>query len=179
MKKQSDKNLSATGENNPSALSFAIAPHMLIIEARFYDEINDLLLAGAKAFLEKNGCTYEIITVPGALELPAALSWAAMASCDREDDNARNYDAYVVLGCVIRGETTHYELVSENCVRGLMDVSLGRDLAMGNGVLTVENVEQAMERADPERLNKGAGAAEAALMMLKLKQNFGVVSWGM
>ncbi|MBL8638942.1 MAG: 6,7-dimethyl-8-ribityllumazine synthase [Alphaproteobacteria bacterium] len=185
MKKPSDQNLSPSTKANSSALSGALSglsfdtpPHVLILEARFYDEINDLLLAGAQKFLEDAGCSYEVITVPGALELPSALNFAATAAFTLEHDEFA-YDAYVVLGCVIRGETTHYELVSENCVRGIMDVSLGQNLAVGNGVLTVENVEQAMERADPERLNKGAGAAEAALRMLKIAQKFGVSSWGM
>lgn len=172
MKKTLNQNSSDLG-----SLTFDTPPHVLILEARFYDEINDLLIAGAKKFLEENGCTYEVITVPGALELPVALNWASVAMNDAEDEHI--YDAFVVLGCVIRGETTHYELVSENCVRAVMDVALGQTLAVGNGVLTVENVEQAMERADPARLNKGAGAAEAALRMLKIKHRFGVVTWGM
>ena len=144
-------------------LKFETPPHVLVIEARFYNEINDHLIDGTMAALKKVGATSEVITVPGALEIPSALQFAAQTE---------KYDAYVVLGCVIRGETTHYEIVSNESARGVMDVALAYDLPVGNGILTVENVEQAMDRADKSRQDKGGGAATAALMMLKLKQNF-------
>jgi 6,7-dimethyl-8-ribityllumazine synthase len=136
--------------------------HLLIIEARFYDDIADELLKGATAALERAGATFERITVPGALEIPAAL---AMAAGDR-------YDGYVALGCVIRGETTHYDTVAAESARGLMDIAIQRRLAVGNGILTVENDEQAWARARVSEMNKGGAAAEAALVMAALRVRF-------
>lgn len=134
---------------------------VLIIEARYYAEINDMLLAGAKAELEKEGAKYEVLTVPGALEIPAALKWTH-----------EQYDAFVVLGCVIRGETTHYDIVCNESARGVYKLVLKKDLALGNGILTVENDEQAYARADIKRKNKGGEAAKAALRMLELKRQY-------
>lgn len=155
--------------NAVSALQFLAPPHVLILEARFYDDVNDLLLDGAREALESVGATWEKITVPGALEIPTALQYASQRK------NGRNFDAYVVLGCVIRGETTHYEIVSNESARGVMDVAVKNNLAVGNGILTVENKEQALDRAYKTRQNKGGGAALAALSMLQLKQSFGLV----
>lgn len=152
-----------------SALQFLSPPHILILEARFYETINDLMLSGVTEALEKAGATYEKLTVPGALEIPVALKFAA------ERKNGRTFDAFVVIGCVIRGETTHYEIVSNESARGIMDVSLQHNLAVGNGILTVENEAQAIDRADKSRQNKGGGAAIAALSMLALKQACGGV----
>ena len=135
---------------------------VLIVEARFYDHLNDLLLAGARAAIEAAGHAHETVTVPGALELPGALALVAETG---------RYDAYVALGVVIRGETYHFEVVSNESARGLLALTLD-GLAIGNGVLTVENEAQAQARADPARLNKGGGAAEAALAMLALKKRF-------
>lgn len=151
-----------------SAFQFLNPPHILIIEARFYNHINDMLLSGVIETLEKVGATYEKVTVPGALEIPSAMQFAANRK------NGRAFDAYVVLGCVIRGETTHYEIVSNESARGIMDVSVRNGLAVGNGILTVENEAQAIDRADKNRQNKGGGAAVAALSMLALKQACGV-----
>ncbi|HNQ91941.1 MAG TPA: 6,7-dimethyl-8-ribityllumazine synthase [Alphaproteobacteria bacterium] len=156
---------STHGENIPQ---FAKAPHVLILEARFYNDINDHLIVGATEILEKAGATWEIRTVPGALEIPVALKFASQRKNDKP------FDAYIVLGCVIRGGTTHYEIVSEESNRGVMKMSMKYDLALGNGILTVENVAQALERADKAGQNKGGGAAMAALTMLKLKQSFGL-----
>jgi 6,7-dimethyl-8-ribityllumazine synthase len=136
---------------------------ILIVEARFYDHLNDLLLAGARAAIEAAGHEHETVTVPGALELPGAVALAAETG---------RYDAYVALGVVIRGETYHFEVVSNESARGLLALTLD-GFAIGNGVLTVENEAQALARADPARLNKGGGAAEAALAMLALKERFG------
>ena len=133
--------------------------HLLIAEARFYAHLNDLLLAGARAAIEKAGHTYETITVPGALELPGAIALASESG---------KYDAYVALGVVIRGETYHFEIVAGESARGLMALSLD-GLAIGNGILTTEDEAQAIRRADPAQLDKGGGAAEAALAMLALK----------
>ena len=137
--------------------------HVLIAEARFYAHLNDLLLAGARGAIEAAGHSHETVTVPGALELPGAIALAA--------DSGR-FDAYVALGVVIRGETYHFEIVAGESARGLMALTMD-GLAVGNGILTVENEAQAMVRADPQQSDKGGGAAQAALAMLELKTRFG------
>ena len=136
--------------------------HVLIAEARFYAHLNDMLLAGARAAIEAAGHRHETVTVPGALELPGAIALAAETG---------NYDAYVALGVVIRGETYHFEIVAGESARGLMALTID-GLAVGNGILTVENERQAIERADPKHANKGGGAAEAALALMELKKRF-------
>ncbi|PAX07534.1 6,7-dimethyl-8-ribityllumazine synthase [Sphingomonas lenta] len=135
---------------------------VLIVEARFYDHLNDLLLAGARAAIEAAGHAHETVTVPGALEVPGALALAAETG---------RYDAYVALGVIIRGETYHFEVVSNESARGIMALTLD-GLAIGNGILTVENEAQALRRADPAQLDKGGDATEAALAMLKLRERF-------
>jgi len=137
--------------------------HILIVEARFYDHLNDMLLAGARAAIEAAGHSHETVTVPGALEVPGAIALAA--DTDR-------YDAFVALGVVIRGETYHFEIVSNESARGIMALTLD-GLAIGNGILTTENEAQAIARADPAQLDKGAGAAQAALAMLALRERLG------
>ncbi len=136
---------------------------VLIIEARYYNHISDMLLQGARGALEKAGVAHDVVTVPGALEIPAALKFAA---------GKGGYAAYVVLGCVIRGETTHYDVVQNESARGIYQLVLEHGLALGNAILTVENEEQALARADISRMNKGGGAAEAALTMRNLKDSF-------
>lgn len=138
-------------------------PHVLIVEARFYDHLNDMLIAGAQAALEASGCTHETLTVPGALEVPGAIAMAAEA--DR-------WDAFVALGVVIRGETYHFEIVSNESARGIMALTLD-GVPIGNGILTTENEAQAIARADPAQLDKGGGAAQAALAMLDLRERLG------
>jgi 6,7-dimethyl-8-ribityllumazine synthase len=145
-------------------------PHLLIIEARFYDDIADELLRGAVGALERAGATYERVTVPGALEIPAALSMALEAV----EEGTVEYDGYVALGCVIRGETTHYDTVAGESARGLMDLAMDEAIAIGNGILTVENDEQAWARARVDGSNKGGAAAEAALRMIALRARFGL-----
>src|SRR5688572_18661486 len=151
-----------------------MGPHILIVEARFYEDIADELVRGAIIELEKAGATYDRIAVPGAFEIPAAINFALTAAeggTPANDESAvPRYDGYVALGCVIRGETTHYDYVCEESARGLQDLAITYMLAIGNGILTVENEEQAWERARVERLNKGGGAAEACLAMVALKQ---------
>ncbi|MDP9421985.1 MAG: 6,7-dimethyl-8-ribityllumazine synthase [Pseudomonadota bacterium] len=137
--------------------------HILIAEARFYAHLNDMLLEGARGAIEAAGHTHETITVPGALELPGAIALAAESG---------KYDAYVALGVVIRGETCHFEIVAGESARGLMALTMD-GLAVGNGILTVENEAQAIVRANPKHANKGGGAAEAALALLELKRKFG------
>ena len=135
---------------------------VLIVEARFYDRLNDLLLAGARAAIEAGGHRQETVTVPGALEVPAAIALAAETG---------RYDAFVALGIVIRGETYHFEIVANESARGIMALTLD-GLAIGNGILTVENEEQALVRARPDDKDKGGEAAKAALAMLELKSRF-------
>ncbi len=135
--------------------------HILLVEARFYPGIADALIAGATARIEAAGSTCERLTVPGALEIPPAIALAADSS---------KFDGFVALGCVIRGETTHYDYVCGESARKLMDLAADRRLAIGNGILTVENEAQAWARARPEELDKGGDAAEAALALLGLRQ---------
>lgn len=139
-------------------------PHLLIIEARFYTDIADLLATGAMAEIEKQGHTHERVPVPGAFEIPAAISYALEGG---------RYDGFVALGCVIRGETSHYDHVAGESLNGLAKLALNRHAAIGAGILTVENKEQAIQRADPAKGNKGASAANAALEMIALKRKFG------
>lgn len=134
----------------------------LIVEARFYAHLNDLLLEGARAALEQAGHSHETITVPGALEIPAAVALAAETG---------RYDGFVALGVVIRGETYHFEVVSNESARGLMALTLD-GLPIGNGILTVEDEAQALTRARPAEKNKGGEAAKAAVAMLELRQRF-------
>jgi len=135
---------------------------ILIVEARFYDHLNDLLLEGARTAIEAAGHEHETITVPGALEVPAAIALAAESG---------RYDAFVALGVVIRGETYHFEIVSNESARGIMALTLD-GLAIGNGILTVEDEAQALARARPTEKDKGGEAAKAALAMLALKERF-------
>lgn len=135
--------------------------HVLIVEARFYTHLNDLLLEGARAAIEAAGHTHETVTVPGALEVPGTIALAA-----------ERYDAFVALGVVIRGETYHFEIVAGESARGIMALTMD-GLAIGNGILTVENEDQALVRARPDQKDKGGEAAKAALAMLDLKSRFG------
>jgi 6,7-dimethyl-8-ribityllumazine synthase len=132
---------------------------ILIVEARYYEHIADELLAGAKGYLSEAGCDVEVATVPGALEIPGAICMAFEFG---------DYDGFVALGCVIRGETTHYEIVSNESARGLMNLTLD-GVCIGNGILTVENEAQALARARVNEMNKGAGAAEACLALVKFR----------
>ena len=131
----------------------------LIVEARFYDHLNDMLVAGARAALEAEGHAVEVITVPGALEIPGAIVLA---------DQSGQYDGYVAIGVVIRGETYHFEIVAGESARGVMALTMD-GLAVGNGILTVENEAQALVRADPAQKDKGGEAAKAALALLALR----------
>jgi 6,7-dimethyl-8-ribityllumazine synthase len=136
---------------------------ILIAEARFYPHLNDMLLAGARAAIEAAGHEHEVITVPGALEIPAAIALAAKSG---------RYCGFVALGVIIRGETYHFEVVSNESARGLLDLTL-QGVAVGNGILTVEDEAQAIARADPAQADKGGGAAKAALALVDLAVRFG------
>ncbi|KQM26445.1 MULTISPECIES: 6,7-dimethyl-8-ribityllumazine synthase [unclassified Sphingomonas] len=137
---------------------------ILIVEARFYDHLNDLLLEGARAAIEAAGHEHETVTVPGALEVPGAIAIA---------DAAETYDAFVALGVIIRGETYHFEVVANESARGLMNLSL-EGVPVGNGILTVEDEAQALTRAKKDEKDKGGEAAKAALAMLELRERFSV-----
>ena len=137
--------------------------HILIVEARFYDHLNDLLIEGARAAIEAAGHSHETITVPGALEVPGAIALAA---------ESETYDGYVALGVVIRGETYHFEIVAGESARGIMALTMD-GLPIGNGILTVENEAQAWARARADQKDKGGEAAKAALALLHLKERFG------
>jgi 6,7-dimethyl-8-ribityllumazine synthase len=134
----------------------------LLVEARFYPELNDMLLEGARKAVEAAGHKHETMTVPGALELPGAIALAARSG---------RFCAFVALGVVIRGETYHFEIVSNESARGLMDLTL-QGYAIGNGILTVENKEQALQRADPRLGDKGGDAARAAVAMYELRDQY-------
>ena len=136
--------------------------HVLILEARFYDDIADELARGAIAALDRAAATHDRVSVPGALELPAALAMAVQGG--------GGYDGYVILGCVIRGETTHYDIVANESAHGVARLARDHALAVGFGVLTVENDAQAWERARVDRQNKGGAAADAALAMIALRR---------
>ena len=135
----------------------------LIVEARFYDHLNDLLIEGATAALDDEGHKYEVVTVPGALEIPGAVALAAETG---------RYDGFIAIGVVIRGETYHFEVVSNESARGLMALSMDA-IAIGNGILTVENEAQALTRAKRTEKDKGGEAAKAAIAMLALRERFG------
>jgi len=134
----------------------------LIVEARFYDHLNDMLVAGAKAALKAKGHEVEVITVPGALEIPGTIAMAA---------EAQQYDGFVAIGVVIRGETYHFEIVAGESARGIMALTMD-GIAIGNGILTVENEEQAIVRADPKQKDKGGEASVAAMALLNLQNRF-------
>ena len=139
---------------------------ILIVEARYYDDLADLLLAGAVKVLEEAGADVERITVPGSLEIPGALAIAIEAGRRRR----RPYDGVVALGCVIRGDTIHFEIVSQESARGLMALSMTHALPIGNGIITVNTQSQAFARARVEEMDKGGDAARAALALVRVKR---------
>ena len=153
----------------PETLETLRGARVLIVEARFYHDIADALLAGAMRALERASVVIERISVPGALEIAPAIAIALAAAEQRNSP----YEGIVALGCVIRGETTHYEIVSEESSRALTQLSLAHALPIGNGILTVENEAQAWARARMDELDKGGGAAEAALALIALKRRLG------
>ena len=144
----------------------ADGPHLLVIDAPYYTKISQSLLEGVVAVLKEAGATHDYMTVPGVLEIPAAVAMATSSD--------KHYDGFIVIGCVIRGETTHYEIVSNESARAIMDLSVRHNLAIGNGIQTVENEAQAWARAKISEKNKGGGAAQAALAMIELKKSLGL-----
>lgn len=143
-------------------------PHLLIVEARYYDDMSDAILDGATSALEKAGASYDVVTIDGALEIPAAIAMAL----DGVDQGVVQYDGYIALGIIIRGETYHFDIVSNESARGLTELSVSESLALGNGIMTVENKDQAWARVSKDKLDKGGFAARAALKMIALKEKF-------
>jgi 6,7-dimethyl-8-ribityllumazine synthase len=142
---------------------------VLIVEARYYDDIADLLLAGAMKVLKQAGAVIERVTVPGSLEIPAGI----VIALDAAEEKGRAYDGVVALGCVIRGDTIHFEIVSQLSAQGLLDLSVARALPLGNGIVTVNTLTQALARARLEDQDKGGDAARAALALIGLKKRLG------
>ncbi len=142
---------------------------ILVVEARFYDDIADALLAGATKALKEAGAAFDCLSVPGALEIPTAITIAL----DAAQHGRRPYDGVVALGCVIRGDTIHFEIVSQQSARGLMEVSVARKIPIGNGIITVDTEAQAWARARAEEQDKGGDAARAALALIAIKRRIG------
>ena len=159
----------ATGKDEGKDDGGLKGARVLVVEGRYYDEIADELLAGAKRALDAAKVDYDVATVPGALEVPQAVALALDAAAKRKAP----YDGAVALGCVVRGETFHFEIVAGESARALMDMSVDRRLALGNGILTTETIEQAEERADPARGDKGGEAARAAVGLADLERRLG------
>ncbi len=146
-----------------------MTPSILIVEARFYSNISDALLDGATAALERAGAWSERISVPGALEIPPAILFAAEVG----EGGGKNYDGYIALGCVIRGDTYHFEIVANQSARGLMELGLRHGLCIGNGILTCDTEEQAIARASRGELDKGGDAARACLALIETRRRLG------
>ena len=145
-------------------ISGVAGARLLVVEARYYDDIGEMLLSGARRAATQAGAQIDLIAMPGALEIPAAIAIA----CDKAQAAGQPYDGAVALGCVIRGETYHFEIVAGESSRALMDLSVSRKLPLGNGILTVETEDQAIARADPGQGDKGGDAVRAALTLVAL-----------
>ena len=143
--------------------------NILIVEARFYAHISDMLLDGATSAIEKAGAHFERLAVPGALEIPTAIALAAKSG----EHGGKSYDGYIALGCVIRGETYHFEIVASESARGLLDLGINNGLCIGNGILTVENERQALARAACDDGDKGGDAARACLALMNVRTKLG------
>jgi len=153
-----------------SAEETDLKPNVLIVEAVFYPEISRLLLDGATAALERGGAYFDCVSVPGALEIPSAVTFAMKGG----EHGGKHYDGYVALGCVIRGETYHFEVVAGQSAHALVDLGIHEGLCIGNGILTVENEAQALVRADREQADKGGDAARACLALIELRHRLGM-----
>ena len=160
--------MAGTSEHGKAFLRPAKA-HLLIVEARFHDALADALLDGATSALDEAGATYDVVTVPGSLEIPAVISFAL----DGAEAGGTDYDGFVALGSVIRGDTYHFEIVANESSRALMDIAVEDSVAIGNGILTTENEEQAWVRARKGEGDKGGFAARAALTMIALRERLG------
>jgi len=159
----------AEPNRSPAPIEGVEGARFLIVEARFYDDIGAMLLEGARRAFTKAGASFDVASVPGALEIPIALA----DLFDHAHGTSAPYHGAIALGCVIRGETYHFEIVSNESARALTDLAVARKLAFGNGILTVENEAQALVRADPDQGDKGGDAARAALSLYRLKRKAG------
>lgn len=146
-------------------------PHCMIVVSPYYKDVADYLVQGAKAALDEKRVTYEVFESPGALEIAPTIFYGSMRK-EKRGVHERPFDLYIALGCIIRGETSHYDVVCHESARGLTDLSLSHQLPVGNGILTCDNMEQAVVRADPNKKNKGADAALAALSLYEFKHEF-------
>ncbi len=147
--------------------------HFMIVVSPYYEEISNNLLAGARKYLDKNRLTYEVFEVLGALEIPAAIKFGSMRK-EGHGSSLRKFNGFIALGCILRGETSHYDIVCNESARGLSNLSLDYDLPIGNGILTCDNMEQAIVRSDPSQKDKGGVAAKAAALMFDMKRKLNV-----
>src|SRR5689334_25436854 len=161
--------MAGTSQHGKAFIRPKAKAHLLIVEARFHDDLADALLEGATGALDEAGATYDVVTVPGSLEIPAVITFAL----DGAAEGGTAYDGFVALGTIIRGDTYHFDIVANESSRALMDLSVSESLPIGNGILTVENDEQGWRRAKLKELDKGGFAAKAALTMIALKKKFG------
>ncbi|WP_296746131.1 6,7-dimethyl-8-ribityllumazine synthase [Mesorhizobium sp.] len=164
--------MAGTSQHGKAFIRPKAKAHLLIIEARFHDGLADALLEGATTALDEAGATYDVVTVPGSLEIPAVITFAL----DGAAEGGTQYDGFVALGSIIRGDTYHFDIVANESSRALMDLSVQEAIAVGNGILTTENDAQAWARARRTEGDKGGFAARAALTMIALKEKFGAQS---
>ena len=153
---------------------FENPPTVLIVQSSYYEDVSSMLLNGASSVLKRANVSYDIIDVPGAFEIAPAIGYVVKSMAF--DVEARRFDGYIALGCIIKGQTHHDKIIGEESARGLMDLSLRHTLAVGNGILTCDTVEQALKRAQPDGFDRGGAAAEACLRMIVLKHLFGLSS---
>ena len=164
--------MAGTSQHGKAFIRPKTKAHLLIIEARFHDDLADALLEGATSALDEAGATYDVVTVPGSLEIPAVITFAL----DGETEGGPKYDGFVALGTIIRGDTYHFDIVANESSRALMDLSVQDSVCIGNGILTTENDAQAWTRAKRSEGDKGGFAARAALTMIALKEQLGARS---
>ena len=164
--------MAGTSQHGKAFIRPKTKAHLLIVEARFHDDLADALLEGATGALDEAGASYDVVTVPGSLEIPAVICFAL----DGAADGGTHYDGFVALGTIIRGDTYHFDIVANESSRALMDLSVQEAAAIGNGILTTENDAQAWTRARKTEGDKGGFAARAALTMIALKEKFGAQS---
>ena len=164
--------MAGTSQHGKAFIRPKAKAHLLIVEARFHDDLADALLDGATSALEEAGATYDVVTVPGSLEIPAVITFAL----DGAAEGGTNYDGFVALGTIIRGDTYHFDIVANESSRALMDMSVQDSVCIGNGILTTENDAQAWTRAKRSEGDKGGFAARAALTMIALKEQLGARS---
>ncbi|RWC28725.1 6,7-dimethyl-8-ribityllumazine synthase [Mesorhizobium sp.] len=164
--------MAGTSQHGKAFIRPKTKAHLLIVEARFHDDLADALLEGATSALDEAGATYDVVTVPGSLEIPAVITFAL----DGATEGGTNYDGFVALGTIVRGDTYHFDIVANESSRALMDLSVQDSVCIGNGILTTENDAQAWTRAKRSEGDKGGFAARAALTMIALKEQLGARS---